>query len=45
MKVYKHLANEEVKVINGIFKGITGYPEQIETSCSENSSIHIRVKR
>ena len=35
--------NEEVKIISGVFKGIYGYPEQIEMSDSEATKIHIRV--
>jgi hypothetical protein len=47
-KVYKQLLpDEEVKITKGIFKGITGYPEQIEmsnyTSDNLDSIIHIRV--
>jgi hypothetical protein len=36
------LPNEEVKISGGIFKGITGYPEQIVMN-GLNSTIHIRV--
>jgi len=44
-KNYKVLSGEEVKIINGVFKGLYGYPEQIEMSIGENSLIHIRIDK
>jgi len=35
--------NEEVKIINGVFKGIYGIPNQIEMSANENTLIYIEV--
>jgi hypothetical protein len=41
------LPNEEVKIVKGVFKGIYGYPEQIEmgnlVSDKLESTIHIKV--
>jgi len=35
--------NEEVKIINGVFKGIYGIPNQIKMSVNENTLIYIEV--
>jgi hypothetical protein len=43
---YKYLYGEEVKIINGVFKGIYGFPEQIEMNNIlnvKNTLIHIKV--
>ena len=46
-KNYKYEYGEEVKIINGVFKGIYGIPEQIEMSSminsTENTLVHIKV--
>lgn len=42
-KNYVSKPDEEVKIIGGKFKGIFGYPQEIEMSASETTKIHIRV--
>jgi hypothetical protein len=44
-KSYRYIPEEEVKIINGVFKGIYGYIEQIEMSSNEKTLVHIRVNR
>jgi len=44
-RTYNHKQGEEVKVINGVFKGIYGCPEQIEMSSDKNTLLHIQIDK